>query len=78
MCDDKLPHAREQHRMELMEMWHDRRGRNVVLSLFHNALPNGESARAGMSVFDVILMNEFGQAPAEDRAPQMRSTAIIN
>jgi hypothetical protein len=50
---------REKRRTELMEMWNDRRGRWAVLRLFHDALPSGESARVGTSVFDVILQNEF-------------------
>jgi hypothetical protein len=59
---------REDRRRELLEMWKDRRGQNTVLSLFHDALPAGQSPRAGMSVFDVILQREFGDAAAENEA----------
>jgi hypothetical protein len=57
---------REERREQLMEMWRDRRGQSTVLRLFHGALPKGEVARAGMSVFDVILQSEFGEVPRDD------------
>ena len=59
---------REERREQLMEMWRDRRGQSAVLRLFHGALPNGEVARAGMSVFDVILHSEFGEASKDDHS----------
>lgn len=58
--------TRAQRRKELLEMWKDRRGQVNVLSLFHRALPEGESARDGMSMFDVILRSEFGEDATSD------------
>jgi hypothetical protein len=61
---------REERREQLMEMWRDRRGQSAVLRLFHGALPTGEVARAGMSVFDVILHSEFGDASEDDHSSE--------
>ena len=64
---DQATVQRERRRQELQRLWCDHRSRTKVLSLFHEALPNGQSPTAGMSVFDVILEWEFSdQAGQED------------
>ena len=54
--------SREDRKRQLLKMWKDRKGQLEVLRLFHGALPKAEEPRAGMSVFEVILDSEFGEA----------------
>ena len=54
------PTRKERHD-ELVAMWRNgRKGQAAVLGLCHRALPEGETLRAGMSIFDTILDHEFG------------------
>ncbi len=74
---NRIDHAvtREDRREQLVGMWaRDKRGQATVLSLCHQALPEGETLRAGMSVFDVILDHEFG-SQTEDESSLHRQSA---
>lgn len=56
--------TRSERHQELLKLWQDRHLRNRVVSLFHRALPDGQTPEAGMSMFDVILNHEYGAPPA--------------
>lgn len=61
---------RNDRREQLVAMWEkDKRGQAAVLSMCHGALPEGETLRAGMSIFDVILDEEFGKPANDATAP---------
>ena len=66
--------TRDERREQLVAMWdRDKRGQAAVLSLCHSALPDGETLKAGMSVFDVILNDEFGSPSSEETRVQSDS-----
>jgi hypothetical protein len=61
--------TREERNDELVAMWRKgRKGQTTVLGLCHRALPEGQTLRAGMSIFDTILDHEFGAGQAAQAA----------
>jgi hypothetical protein len=41
----------------------------AVLKLCHRALPEGETLKAGSSIFEIILDEEYGKPASEPNAP---------
>jgi hypothetical protein len=52
--------TRDERYRELLGMFRERRTREHVVSLFHRARSGSRDELAGISIFDVILDEEFG------------------
>lgn len=69
------PVTREERLEQLLDLWaNGKRGQAAVLSLCHRALPEGQILREGMSVFEIILDDEFG-SPDANQAAEYRTGA---
>ncbi len=68
------PVTRQVRLKELLDLWAEgKRGQAAVLRLCHRVLPEGEMLREGMSVFEIILDDEFGKQDEEQTAQHRRS-----
>lgn len=68
--------TREQRKVQLMEMFQDKRSQITVLRLFSEAQPLGKPLTPGMSIIDIILDHEFGDL--NDKRVSGASTGTIH